>query len=125
MKLQKLMNKKLVKDLCSKLTDEQSSNYLVFIPHRIIARALSKVEKVGVRNKHIKTSLQKTLSKHEMELTAWMNRFKGVATKYLQQYWNWFSVLHNMRMLKEETMQFEQSCVCTRSLDKYRKMKAL
>lgn len=125
LKLQKLMNKKVVKDLYLKLTDNQLSNCLVFIPHRIITRALSMTEKVTVQNKCIKTSLQKTLSEHETELIAWMSRFKGVATKYLQQYWNWYSVLNNIRMLKNDTQQFEQNCVNSRSIDNYREMRAL
>ncbi len=50
------------------------------------------------------------------DLGDWMARFNGVATKYLQQYWNWYRAESNLGSLEK----FRMECFGHRKLQSYR-----
>ncbi len=66
-------------------------------------------------NKNIASQAQKTAG----QLADWMSRFRGVASKYLQQYWDWFRVEINTAGLE----QFGAECFGQRQLLSYRKLR--
>ncbi len=65
--------------------------------------------------KNIVAQAQKTVEL----LAGWMFRFRGVASKYLQQYWDWFRVETNTAGLEP----FSAECFGQRQLLNYRKLR--
>lgn len=61
----------------------------------------------------------------QQKIMNWMERFHGVATKYLQQYWNWYVNLNNLSMLKNVQDVFCEECVSGKTLWEYRRLKQL
>jgi transposase-like protein len=53
----------------------------------------------------------------QLQLNNWMQRFNGVATKYLQQYWNWFRAETS---LAQSADLFINECFAHRHLKDYR-----
>lgn len=49
------------------------------------------------------------------DIRCWIRQFKGVATKYLQNYMSWFNMLHQISNLAEPTKQFIKNTVATKS----------
>ncbi len=86
----------------------------------ILTRAKRKTGKTEIRHKTIKKSITAQARKTADELAGWMARFNGVATKYLQQYWDWFRVEMNTDSLE----RFEPECFGQRQLQSYRKLRA-
>ncbi len=83
----------------------------------VVTRAVKKIGRMvkhHTSNKNIVAQASKTAA----ELACWMERFKGVATKYLQQYWDWFRVEINTCSLSK----FELECFGQRQLQAYRKL---
>lgn len=76
-------------------------------------------------NKSTKTPLPKNTSAYKelksklefttMQLLEWMERFQGVATKYLHHYWHWFSITENVRLNKLSQEEFKEFCVLLQS----------
>jgi len=54
------------------------------------------------------------------DLLDWMSRFNGVATKYLQQYWNWYRAETNFNSLDT----FTSECFGNRQLQFFRQILA-
>ncbi len=52
-----------------------------------------------------------------IQIQDWMARFRGVATKYLHQYWNWFCAEH-----AATARSFAENCLGHRQLHHYRKI---
>ncbi len=86
----------------------------------ILTRAKRKTGKTEVRHKASRKSITAQARKTAGELAGWMKRFNGVATKYLQQYWDWFRVETNTASLE----RFESECFGQRQLQSYRKLMA-
>jgi hypothetical protein len=57
----------------------------------------------------------------QTQLELWMDRFNGVATKYLQQYWNWFRAEDS---LAQSADAFVNECFAHRRLKDYRMVRA-
>ncbi len=115
--LQLLQSKKPVNELVEILTNKlHPSTEIAGAKSNILTRAKRKTGKDEVkhkaRNKSITAQAQKTVD----ELAGWMSRFNGVATKYLQQYWDWFRVESNTGSLE----RFESECFGQRQLQSYR-----
>lgn len=85
----------------------------------LLSRAQQRSGKYGISHrstrKNIATQAQKTVE----QLTSWMIRFHGVASKYLQQYWDWFRVETKTADIK----LFGAECFGQRELLNYRKMR--
>lgn len=59
-------------------------------PAKLLANAVRLSDRVTVQHAILKMKLLANTRTVLKELEQWMRRFRGVATKYLQQYWNWF-----------------------------------
>ncbi len=84
----------------------------------LLTRAVRKTGKPVVKHRASKKHIIAQALKTVAELACWMERFNGVATKYLQQYWDWFRVEMNTGSLEK----FELECFGQRQLQAYRKL---
>lgn len=81
-------------------------------PDPILSRAIRQHKSMRPVSLHeLKMECLSQVNNAELHLTSWMGRFKGVATKYLQQYWNWYLCLHHTKMLIKSRLQFEERCM--------------
>lgn len=74
----------------------QSTISIEIAKTNLLSRAYRKISLVKTQNRYEAKSLAKHSEETAYKLTAWMSRFNGVATKYLQQYWNWFCAESNL-----------------------------
>lgn len=82
-------------------------------PAKLLTRA---VRFAGCRlaaHPSLKQQLILRASSTAARLSAWMYKFRGVATKYLQQYWNWY------RILSASESQFTYACLAQRQRANY------
>ncbi len=87
----------------------------------LLTRAQHKIDRKEIQHQASKQSIEAQAKKTVSEVKKWMQRFNGVATKYLQQYWNWFRIETNMSNL----VKFEIECFGHRQLQYYRQLIAL
>ncbi len=87
----------------------------------ILSRAIHKIPHKLLQNRSEAKVLAKLASVTASKLSDWMARFNGVATKYLQQYWNWFRAQSNSRNFEifrcecfghRQLMYYRQITVC-------------
>lgn len=90
---------------------------------RVTTVKTSMISRVARKIPHMLTqslSESKSLSTHAVDtmcrLEGWMSRFNGVATKYLQQYWNWYRAEIN----SVDFEHFRAECFGQRQLQYYR-----
>jgi len=57
------------------------------------------------------------------KLLTWMEKFRGVATKYLQQYWNWFCIQEYSQNYKNEFEYLIENCSKHRNISSYRELR--
>lgn len=74
---------------------------------------------ISIKNRKNSLPFIAEAKQQEVNLHCWMERFKGVASKYLQNYWNWYASLLNLSLLKQETEHFSRMCTSSRSLTRY------
>ena len=82
----------------------------------LLSRISRKIQLPNAQNRYESNSLKKQSSDTVERLSVWMSRFNGVATKYLQQYWNWFRAECNSFNFG----QFRNECFGHRQLMHYR-----
>lgn len=61
----------------------------------LLSRAARKIAHKKIQNRSETQYLKKQVADTIGKLIVWMSRFNGVATKYLQQYWNWYRAEYN------------------------------
>lgn len=83
-------------------------------PAGLLTRAVRLAGRSGVLNMALRKNLLHTTGLVQSELELWMVRFRGVATKYLQQYWNWFRAEACITV-----EQFTSECFARRQLQCY------
>ncbi len=83
------------------------------------SRALRRSGKPEITHRSISKSIVAQAQKTVGQLTDWMSRFRGVASKYLQQYWDWFRIETNTGSHE----QFGTECFGQRQLLNYRKLR--
>lgn len=92
---------------------------------KLLARALQTTEGVNKLLRRDLEDLEKRKTKAViLNLQIWLDRFRGVASKYLQQYWNWYSALNNFRYFKTEKDMLFRLFVTGRAYADYRMLKA-
>ncbi len=112
-----LHNKKPVNELAEILTQKlHPSAEIAGDKSNILTRAKRKTGNAEVKHKPSRKSITAQAHKTAGELAGWMARFNGVATKYLQQYWDWFRVESNTDSLE----RFQSECFGQRQLQSYR-----
>lgn len=120
--IKKLQHIKSTKDAIKTITSNIKKGYATTIPDHLLTSAIKQQESI----KNIKASKQaiefkkKALVSIEI-LEEWMQKFKGVASKYLQNYWSWHMALNSSKMQKNETESFNRWAIISRSLNNYRK----
>ncbi len=87
----------------------------------LLTRAQHKIDRKEIQHQASKQLIVTQAKKMVSEVKNWMQRFNGVATKYLQQYWNWFRIEININSLAK----FEMECFGQRQLQYYRQLVAL
>ncbi len=85
----------------------------------LLTRAEKKADKKKILNNTCSKSIMAQAKMKISDLNDWMARFNGVATKYLQQYWNWYSAELNMGSLD----RFRLECFGHRHLPSFYKLK--
>lgn len=84
-------------------------------PAKLLAHAARRIGNKTVQHQALKKKLIVKTQMVLAELEQWMERFRGVATKYLQQYWNWFRAKSSCT-----TDAFVLECLVQRELLRYR-----
>jgi len=125
LELHKLPPIKQVRHTAEIFTKNRSSYFAVKANKTITSGIMHSPAAIKIKDKHITEPLKTQVKQNIQKLQDWMQRFRGVATKYLQQYWNWYTTLNNLVELKTENNQFCKLCTTQRSLNKYQKLKAI
>ena len=86
----------------------------------LLTRVARKISSRLVQNRLESHSLAQHAGCEACKLSGWMARFNGVATKYLQQYWNWFRAESNLL----DFDRFRAECFGHRQLAYYRQLSA-
>ncbi len=110
---------KASKILASSLSDTAS---IACRPAHLLTRAVQMTGRVAVEHRAIRTQLIVQVKSVLARLEQWMERFNGVATKYLQQYWNWFRAETS---LSQSVDSFINECFAHRRLKDYRIVRAV
>ncbi len=84
----------------------------------ILTRAKRKIERIEIKHAGSEKLIVSQVSKTVKDLKLWMEKFHGVATKYLQQYWNWYRIESNTASLERFTVE----CLGKRQLQHYRQL---
>lgn len=123
--LYKLDSQKPAKNASEILRQSRIPNYIVGVASKLLNSA---IKHAGDNKKVDLPSIVKE-SKNELckqlhELNEWMERFKGVASKYLQQYWNWYLTLNNLKSIINNNVIFAERCCTERNLDLFERLKS-
>lgn len=70
-----------------------------------------------------KNKAQEKLLNSCVRLFQWMQRFRGVASKYLQHYWNWHCTVNNIKNIKNAQERFILCCTSGYCLMQYREIR--
>ncbi len=82
----------------------------------LLTRTDRKEARQKIRNRAYHRNIMAQAKTQMTELMDWMARFNGVATKYLQQYWNWYRAESNLGSFD----RFTHECFGQRNLHIFR-----
>lgn len=75
----------------------------------ITSKALPQIFKAGLSQ--TKSERQRSSIKDiRIEITNWLHRFRGVASKYLENYWSWFSIMWKLQMKQNDDREYMYQC---------------
>lgn len=119
--MQKLQDEKPARHLSQVLYEKTKGRIIISKPDRLMKSA-TRMRALRIKQPHTPAEHKscKELEMKVFHLLLWMKRFRGVASKYLQQYWNWYINLHNTSWVKTEKQMFKTICQSRRSLAQYR-----
>lgn len=122
--LQKLHNSKPSKHISNILSMNRGRCGLAPVPSRILSAAVSKLSEQFILcpQKHC-IQFASEIKKNITDVMQWMGRFRGVASKYLQQYWQWYTLLHNSKDIKGSENLFFEFCCVKRSIPEFWQLK--
>ena len=119
---------RLLPDKCTKLHASQilsscvsASASIVCQPAHMLSSAAKMTGLPCVEQRALRKKLSAKTDSVQTQLERWMERFNGVATKYLQQYWNWFRAEDS---LAQSADAFVNECFAHRRLKDYRMVRA-
>ncbi len=104
--------------LAANLSDNAS---IACRPAHLLSRATEMTGCTSVEHRILRNKLIRQVNTVQAQLKQWMGRFNGVATKYLQQYWNWFRA---ERSLAQSVDAFVNECFAHRHVKDYRNIRA-
>jgi len=101
-------------------------SYLATIKDNLLKRAINKITTPQqIQNKKLKEHYISITKQSENILFEWMQRFRGVASKYLQNYWSWHvSLIKSQKMINGD-QDFRNWCIEQRSLSQYFHLKEI
>ncbi len=88
--------------------------------NNLLTRASRKTGISEIKHRSSRKSITAQVEKTAGQLEGWMERFHGVATKYLQQYWDWYRIETNTGNFE----RFESECFGQRQLLTYRMLRS-
>ena len=94
---------------------------IVCLPAHLLTRAVEMTGRAIVEQREHRKKLVVKINSVQAQLEQWMDRFNGVATKYLQQYWNWFRAETSFA---QSIDAFVNECFAHRRLKDYRIVRA-
>lgn len=123
-KLMKIKKNKAIKIISSEIKACKQLHYIAYSPNKLLHAALIKTDGIRIlnRNKTVEPLLNE-IKNEQLKIMQWLNRFHGVASKYLQHYWNWYTSMKNTDCLKNANIQFNRSCISNRIIMDYKKLK--
>lgn len=81
-------------------------------PSKFLTSAIKGISLPGKRiNKFVEKEAVWATKKETNRIMKWMQRFRGVATKYLQQYWNWYTSMSYFEHFANGTEMFYRLCL--------------
>lgn len=86
-------------------------------PAHLLTRAVQMADRPIIEHRTLRKKLVVKAVATQTKIELWMVRFHGVATKYLQQYWNWFRAENS---LGHSADIFVNECFAHRHLKEYR-----
>lgn len=102
----------------------EKTKIICHVKNREITKSLKKIAKNQIlQQKKLKNQNKQQINNQIEKLSIWMKRFRGVATKYLQQYWNWYVGLQNVQFIKNEDNHFTTLCIENQTLNIYRQLR--
>lgn len=115
-----------VKNASQLLSTFNHNNYIAPLPDKTLHLALNKTNRIKLRrNSEAFKLLEKEAKSQTLYVMEWMERFKGVATKYLNHYWHWFSELENIKQSIDPKTTFKELCLEPHSRKSYLNVKNL
>lgn len=124
LQLCKLKPSRQPSQIADKLRQSVQAEFIVASSQRLLTLSVRRVPgKLPVLRKSIKNGMLSKIASNIESLENWMKRFKGVASKYLQQYWNWYSTLFNLKQQANKETIFYEYCVSERNRDLYVKLR--
>ncbi len=104
----------------SKLVDENlhPSAEIANEKTNLLTRAEKKTARSKICHRASRRSIMAQAKAAVKDLESWMARFNGVATRYLQQYWNWYRAELNLGSMDK----FQLECFGNRQLMFYRQI---
>ncbi len=91
-------------------------------PAHLLTRAVEMTGRASVEQRELQKKLVAKVNLAQDRIEFWMERFNGVATKYLQQYWNWFRAENSFIKSPDA---FVNECFAHRHLKDYRIVRAV
>lgn len=114
--LHKLPHKTKAKEIRKILAQTTSKQIIVIKPDKLFMNSVNKnPDFIKMKNNWSKKSELVRTHSEIQKLHKWMERFRGVATKYLQLYWNWYTNLQNSRIFINSAETFKEKCCVNRS----------
>lgn len=121
--LYKISDTKTTKEAAEVLRRIIQDKIYVFQPNKFISAALRRIDgKKLIRSKEIAESRKELLLKEDTILK-WLDRFQGVATKYLQHYWNWYAILENTSQFEYSEEIMMKYCFSSHTISEYKKLR--
>ncbi len=119
--LQLLQKKKKTLEIAQILSENlHPSAEIASDKSNLLTRTEKKKTRQKIRNRASHRSIMAQAKTKMADLTDWMARFNGVATKYLQQYWNWYRAELNLGSFD----RFTSECFGQRNLHIFRALHA-
>jgi len=98
---------------------------LATVPDRLLSSSMKKQTKIRpFQNPVLKMKYTELARDGLIQINNWMQRFRGVASKYLQYYWEWYVSLQRAEKLVSGDNEFSNWCVENRSLSGFKRVKS-
>lgn len=114
------------KELHSIIT-KQSGQIIQYTKQRMLTAVLRKTGRTEdeTEDKTQIADAKKQLTGELQKLQRWMKKFRGVASKYLSQYWAWYIAIRNSNAQIKGQERFQNKCLSRRQIKIFNNQKAM